>query len=137
MKGQFKRFKERQRREAVNTFANSMETYARTLKFVSESAGDKQYRQDERALNIRLRVGESYAIRATDNPDYYFTVIIQPNPFTGGYKKVMSQFPVYGDPPPGMQTVSAEQVFKQFRELNGDGASTNFQAFPFRGVGGK
>ena len=116
---------------------NSMDQYLKTLDFVSQSAGGKSFRQDNRPLNVRLRVGEVYAIRATDNPDYYFTVTIHPNPFAGGYRKVISQFPVYGDPPPGMQVVSQEQVFKQFRELNGDGPGTNYLAFPFRGGAGQ
>ena len=114
--------------------ANAMDQYLRTLDFVNQSSGGKATRQDTRPLNIRLRVGEVYAIRATDNPDYYFTVSIQPNPYSGGFRKVVSQFPVYGDPPPGMEVVSQEQVFKQFRELNGDGAGTTYQAFPFRGA---
>ncbi len=113
---------------------NPMDQYLRTLDFVSQSSGGKAARQDNRPLDIRLRVGEVYAVRATDNPDYYFTITIQPNPYSGGFRKVVSQFPVYGDPPPGMDVVSQEQVFKQFRELNGDGAGTNYQAFPFRGT---
>ena len=116
--------------------ANQMDQYLRTLDFVNQSSGDKSVRQDERPLDIRLRVGQVYAVRATDNPDYYFTVTIQPNPYSGGFRKVVSQFPVYGDPPPGMDVVSQEQVFKQFRELNGDGAGTTYQAFPYRGAVG-
>ena len=114
--------------------ANAMDQYLKTLDFVNQSSGGKTVRQDDRPLNIRLRVGEVYAVRATDDPNYYFTVSIQPNPYSGGFRKVVSQFPVYGDPPPGMEVVSQEQVFKQFRELNGDGAGTTYQAFPFRGA---
>jgi len=91
-------------------------------------------RKDPPKLNIKMRVGEIYAVRANDDPDYFFTVTVQPNPYSGGFRKVISQFPTYGDPPPGMPEISAEQVFKQFRELNGDGASTNFSAYPFRGA---
>ena len=112
---------------------NPMDHYLKTLDFVSQSSGGKSVRQDSRPLNIRLRVGEVYAVRATDNPNYYFTVSIQPNPYSGGFRKVVSQFPVYGDPPPGMQVVSQEQVFKQFRDMNGDGAGTTYKAFPFTG----
>lgn len=107
-----------------------MDQYLKTVDFLNQSSGGKSIRQDNRPLNVRLRVGEVYAVRATDNPNYYFTVTIHPNPFAGGYRKVISQFPVYGDPPPGMQVVSQEQVFKQFRELNGE---TNYLAFPFTG----
>jgi hypothetical protein len=53
-----------------------MDQYLRTLDFVNQSSGDKSVRQDERQLDIRLRVGQVYAVRATDNPDYYFTVTI-------------------------------------------------------------
>ena len=49
--------------------ANQMDQYLRTLDFVNQSSGDKSVRQDERQLDIRLRVGEVYAVRATDNPD--------------------------------------------------------------------
>ena len=59
---------------------NPMDQYLRTLDFVSQSSGGKAARQDNRPLDIRLRVGEVYAVRATDNPDYYFTITIQPNP---------------------------------------------------------
>ena len=110
---------------------NSMDQYLRTLDFVSQSSGSKSIRQDNRPLNVRLRVGETYAIRATDDPDYYFTVTIHPNPFAGGYRKVISQFPVYGDPPPGIQEVPQELVLKQFRELNAIGDSSTFKAFPY------
>ena len=115
---------------------DQMDRYLRTLDFVAQSAGDKAIRQDTRPLNIRLRMGEVYAVRATDDPNYFFTVSIQPNPYSGGFRKVVSQFPVYGDPPTGMDVVSQEQVFKQFRELNGDGAGTTYQAFPFKGTAG-
>ena len=58
--------------------ANQMDQYLRTLDFVNQSSGDKSVRQDERQLDIRLRVGESMP-SGNDNPDY-FTVTIQPNP---------------------------------------------------------
>ena len=48
-----------------------------------------------------------------------------------GYRKVISQFPVYGDPPPGMQEVPQALVFKQFRELNSIGDASTFKAFPY------
>ena len=109
----------------------AMDSYLQTLSQVAGATGDgKSYRQGEEKLNVKLKAGEVYAIRATDNPDYYFTITIQPNPYSGGFRKVISQFPTYGDPPPQMEIVTQEEVFKQFRELNGDGAMSNFNAFP-------
>ena len=111
--------------------ATSRDQYLTAIDFLNQSSGSKSIRQDNRPLDVRLRIGEVYAIRATDDPDYYFTVTIHPNFFTGGYRKVISQFPVYGDPPPGMQIVPQELVLKQFRELNAIGDSPNFKAFPY------
>lgn len=112
----------------------AMQSYQNTLQKLVNVTGDgKSYRDDQRPLNVRMRIGEVYAVRATDDSRYFFTITIQPNPYSGGFRKIISQQPVYGDPPPGMQTISQEQVFKQFRELNGDGASTNFSAFPYKG----
>ena len=111
----------------------TMQVYQQALsKLIATDIQDT--RRDPTQVNIRMRVGETYAVRANDDPNYFFTVTIQPNPYSGGFRKLISQFPTYGDPPPGMQEISQSQVFKQFRELNGDGASTNFSAFPFRGA---
>ena len=40
-------------------------------------------RRDPTQVNIRMRVGETYAVRANDDPNYFFTVTIQPNPYSG------------------------------------------------------
>ena len=122
-------------RQTTRSYSKSMNIYEQVLNYVSSTQGDgKNYRQDERKLDVRMKVGNVYAVRANDDPNYFFTITLQNDPFTGGFRKLVSQLPVYGDPPPGMEEISAEQVYKQFRELNGDGASINFSAFPFRGA---
>lgn len=131
MKPSFRRLQEQYGQKHISP---AMQSYKNTLQKLVNATGDgNSYRDDERPLNIKMRVGEVYAVRATDDDRYFFTVTIQPNAYSGGFRKVISEYPVYGDPPPGMQTISQEQMFKQFRELNGDGASTNFSAFPFKG----
>ena len=132
MKSSFKRLQEKYGQRQMDP---AMAVYSCALQKMVNATGDgKSHRDDPRPMNIRLRIGEVYAVRATDNPDYYFTVTIHPNPYSGGFRKVISQFPTYGDPPPQMQVVSTDQVFKQFRQLNGEGATINFNAFPFSGV---
>ena len=132
MKGAHKRYMERQTKRS---YSKSMNIYEQVLNYVSSTQGDgKNYRQDERKLDVRMKVGNVYAVRANDDPNYFFTITLQNDPFTGGFRKLVSQLPVYGDPPPGMEEISAEQVYKQFRELNGDGAFSNLNAFPFRGA---
>ena len=121
-------------RQTTKAYSQSMHFYKEVLDYVSGNQdGGKNYRQDERKLDVRMKVGNVYAVRANDDPNYFFTITLQNDPFTGGFRKLVSQFPTYGNPPPGMEEISAEQVYKQFRELNGDGAFSNLNAFPFRG----
>ena len=119
----------------VDPYRYSMSFYESTLKQLTDVVGNgSSLRQDKPKLIVRMKVGNVYAIRANDDPNYFFTITLQNDPFTGGFRKLVSQLPVYGDPPPGMEEISAEQINKQFRELNGDGAFSNLNAFPFRGA---
>lgn len=121
-------------RQTARSYPRSMNIYEQTMDYFSNVIGDgKNYRQDARKLDVRMKVGNIYAVRANDDSNYFFTITLQNDPFTGGFRKLVSQFPTYGDPPPGMEEISAEQVYKQFRELNGAGAFSNLNAFPFSG----
>ena len=114
----------------------NMTRYTNALRKLTEVSGSaRSYpERDKPKLNVKMKVGNIYAVRANDDPNYFFTITLQNDPFTGGFRKLVSQLPVYGDPPPGMEEISQEQVHKQFRELNGDGAFSNLNAFPFKGA---
>ena len=85
-------------------------------------------------LNIRIKPGEVVAVRALDDPNYFRTVFIKPNPYTSGFQVIISEPPVYGEIPDGMREVSQVQVYKQMREMNAGLVMTNnLNAFPFRG----
>ena len=94
-------------RQSSRSYSKSMEFYKEVLDYVTgNQGGGKNYRQDERKLDERMKVGNVYAVRAKDDTNYFFTITLQNDPFTGGFRKLISQLPVYGDPPPGMEEIS-------------------------------
>ena len=128
MKGQLKRFRERQQQTVKRSYTNAVSIYEQTLQQVVAAAPGRQ-RQDERDLVLKMRPGVVYAMRCPDRPeDYYRTVYLKTNPLTGDLQTLVSN-PVAGTTPPGMEEVSPEQVVKQQRDRN----FTNLNAFPFRG----
>ena len=128
MKGQLKRFRERQQQTIKRSYTNAVSIYEQTLQQVVAAAPGRQ-RQDERDLVLKMRPGVVYAMRCPDRPeDYYRTVYLKTNPLTGDLQTLVSN-PVAGTTPPGMEEVSPEQVVKQQRDRN----FTNLNAFPFRG----
>ena len=127
MKGQLKRFRERQQQTIKRSYANAVSIYEQTLQQVVAAAPGRQ-RQDERDLVLKMRPGVVYAMRCPDDGSYYRTVYLKTNPLTGDIQTLVSN-PVYGMTPPGMEEVSPEQVTKQQRDRN----FTNLNAFPFRG----
>ena len=81
---------------------------------------------------MRLKPNEVYAIRCNDNTDYWKSVMLKKNQ-SGNFQTLISNA-VYGDPPPQMQLVSQEQVFKQMRDMNaGLVLDRDLQAFPHSG----
>ena len=128
MKGQLKRFRERQQQIIKRSYTNAVSIYEQTLQQVVAAAPRSQ-RQDNRDLVLKMRPGVVYAMRCPDRPeDYYRTVYLKTNQLTGDLQTLVSN-PVYGMTPPGMDEVSPEQVVKQQRDRN----FTNLNAFPFRG----
>ena len=128
MKGQLKRFRERQQQVIKRSYTNAVSIYEQTLQQVVSAAPGGQ-RQDERELVSKMRPGVVYAMRCPDQPeDYYRTIYLKTNPLTGDLQTLVSNA-VYGSTPPGMDEVSPEQVTKQQRDRN----FTNLNAFPFRG----
>ena len=127
MKGQLKRFRERQQQTIKRSYANAVSIYEQTLQQVVAAAPGRQS-QDERDLVLKMRPGVVYAMRCPDDGSYYRTVYLKTNPLTGDIQTLVSN-PVYGMTPPGMEEVSPEQVTKQQRDRN----FTNLNAFPFRG----
>ena len=136
MKGQLKRFRDRQKKAWVQTYSNSMAIYVHTLKALTEAVGDgKDHRQDERPLVQRLKPNDVYAVICPDNENYYRTVMIKTVPMTGGFQTFISN-PVYGEVPDQMQMVDQSQVFKQMREMNASMSMTTMDAFPHQGING-
>jgi hypothetical protein len=131
MKGQYKRFMQRQTTKA---FTDSMSSYVQILEQLTDASGDgRSYRDDPRPLNIRLKPNEVYAVRCSDDDRYFKTVMIKRNDLTGKFQTFISNV-VPGDPPPDMPEISSEQVFKQMREMNaGMVVGQDLEAFPFRG----
>ena len=127
MKGQLKRFRERQQQTVKRSYTNAVSIYEQTLQQVVAAAPGRQ-RQDQRDLVLKMRTGVIYAMRCPDDGSYYRTVYLKTNPLTGDLQTLVSN-PVYGMTPPGMKEVSPEQVVKQQRDRN----FTNLNAFPFRG----
>tara|TARA_Y100001933_G_scaffold14904_1_gene12887 strand:+ start:542 stop:931 length:390 start_codon:yes stop_codon:yes gene_type:complete len=127
MKGQLKRFRERQQQTIKRSYANAVSIYEQTLQQVVAAAPGRQ-RQDDRDLVLKMRPGVIYAMRCPDDGSYYRTVYLKTNPLTGDLQTLLSN-PVAGTTPPGMEEVSPEQVVKQQRDRN----FTNLNAFPFRG----
>ena len=127
MKGQLKRFRERQQQTIKRSYTNAVSIYEQTLQQVVAAAPGRQ-RQDDRDLVLKMRPGVIYAMRCPDDGSYYRTVYLKTNPLTGDLQALLSN-PVAGTTPPGMEEVSPEQVVKQQRDRN----FTNLNAFPFRG----
>ena len=127
MKGQVKRFRERQQQTIKRSYTNAVSIYEQTLQQVVAAAPGRQ-RQDERDLVLKMRPGVVYAVRCPDDGSYYRTVYLKTNQLTGDLQTLVSN-PVYGMTPPGMEEVSPEQVVKQQRDRN----LTNLNSFPFRG----
>ena len=118
---------------------SAMSFYEQTLQQVVDATGDgKSYRDDPQPLTARLKAGEVYAVRCPDSTRYYRTVMLKRNDLTGKFQVFISFSPIYGDPPPQMQEVAQEVVFKQIREMNaGMVAGADFKAFPFTGRAGQ
>ena len=133
MKGQLERFRKKQRRQTVNTYANGMEIYARTLKHLVEANGNGSIPSAEKdKLVPRLKANEVYAVICPDNSNYYRSVMIKTVPLTGGFQTFISN-PVYGSVPDHLQLVDSAQVFKQMREMNASMSLTSMEAFPHKG----
>ena len=112
----------------------AMACYEQVLKQVVDANGDgKSYRDDPRPLTARLNPNEVYAVRCNDNNDYWKSVMLKRNELSGKFQIFISN-PVYGDPSPGMEEVSSEQMFKQMRDMNaGLVVDADLQAFPYPG----
>ena len=134
MKGQYKRFMQRQ---TTRSFTDSMSSYVHILEQLTDASGDgRSYRDDPRPLNVRLKPNEVYAVRCQDDDRYWKSVMIKRNDLSGKFQTLISNA-VYGDPPPQMPEVSQEQVFKQMRDMNaGMVVGSDMDAFPHRGVMG-
>ena len=72
MKGQLKRFRDRQQQAVKRSFTNSVSIYEETLQQVVAAAPGGQ-RQDERELISKMRPGVVYAMRCPDDSSYYRT----------------------------------------------------------------
>ena len=109
--------------------------YAQTLQNLVEVSGDgKSYRDDPRPLAIRLKANEVYAVRCQDDDRYWKSVMLKKNDLSGKFQVFISNA-IYGDPGPGIQEISQEQVFKQMRQMNaGMVTGTDLKAFPHTGA---
>lgn len=118
----------------MNELTPQMSEYQRTLKQIVQASGNgKTQRDDPRALNIKMKPNQVYAVIAQDDDRYYRTVSIKQNDFTNGFSLKVSN-PVYGVVPDGLQVIAQHSVFKQMREMN---AFQSLDAFPYRGRDGR
>ena len=132
MRGQYQRFRDRQEQPTATTRPTAMDVYKNALTTLSKGSGGRTYRQGEEPLIKRMRVGEVYAVRTPDNPDYYRTVYLKRVDATGGVQMLISN-PSYGIPPDGVEEMEAEQALKQMREMNAGTSLASLNAFPYRG----
>jgi len=132
MKSSLKRLQEQYGQKHMNP---AMQSYTKALQKLVEVSGDgKSYRDDPRPLTTRLKANEVYAVRCQDDDRYWKSVMIKRNELSGKFQTLISNA-VYGDPGPGIQEVSQEQVFKQMREMNaGMVTGTDLKAFPNTGA---
>ena len=118
----------------MNNLTPQMLQYQQTLNQLVKTTGNgKSQRDDPRALNIKMKPNQVYAVIAQDDDRYFRTVSIKQNDFTNGFSLKVSN-PVYGIVPDGIQIISQHSVFKQMREMN---AFQSLEAFPFRGRDGR
>ena len=133
MKGQLKRFRERQQQTVKRSYTNAVSIYEQTLQQVV-AASPRPYGGETRELTPRLKPNEVYGVRCDDSSDYWKTVMLKRNELSGKFQVFISLYPIYGDPPDHMEVVSQEQVFKQAREMNAGIVMDNeFKAFPHGG----
>lgn len=116
----------------------SMLFYEQTLRSVVNATGNgRTDKEEQNRFNVRLKQNQVYGVRCNDNPDYWKSVMLKRNDLSGKFQVFITN-PVYGDPPPGMEEVSSEQVFKQMREMNaGLVVDADLKAFPFPGRSGQ
>ena len=130
MKGALNRWRQRQLEKSQH---RTMQLYESTLKAISSAgSGNGIPAETSAELNRTIRVGEVYAIRCNDRPEYYVTFQIKENPFNSGYVARFSNV-VYGLTPPGIPETTEANAFKRIRELNASTTTTSgsLQAFPF------
>lgn len=108
----------------------AMASYLKTLTQLENGSGGKSYSTEPKSQNISLKPNNVYAVLATDDPRYYFTIMIKPNYVTNGFSLHKSLNPTYGVVPDGMTLVSYASVLYQMRKMN---AFESLEAFPFRG----
>jgi len=113
----------------------AMASYLNALTQLENGSGGKSYSSEPKPQNISLKPNKIYAVLATDDPKYYFTIIIKPNYTNNGFSKINGfslhkTMPTYGVVPDGMTLVSYASVLYQMRKMN---AFDSLEAFPFRG----
>ena len=121
--------------QAVHPFHESpaMGSYMNAMKQLTKGESKRQQTNGSNSKepqDIKLKPGQVYAVLANDDPNYYFTVMLQPNQFTNGFSVHKSFPPTYGVVPDGIPVVSQFALNRQQREMD---AFSSLEAFPFRG----
>lgn len=110
----------------------SMQQNINTLDWLSRNTSDGKLRNRINGkVDFKLQVGEIYAFKTKDDPNYYKTIILKRIGMDNVVRPIISEFPTYGDIPPHIQEIEPEQVIKYMSHLN----LNVLRAYPFRGMG--
>ena len=82
-------------------------------------------------VEFKLQVGEIYAFKTKDDPNYYKTFILKRTGMDNIIRPIISEFPTYGDIPEHIQEIEPDQVVKYMSHLN----LNALRAYPFKGIG--
>lgn len=130
MAGVYERFLKRQaiKQQYVNEqFSSSVQRALHSLDIATNSSSRLTESVDP-SSNTKGKVispqpGQVYYTRTPDNPNYFRTVFVNRNNLNGGIKVQVSN-PVYGDPAPGTDELSPEQVLRMMNQAKQSSTNT-------------
>ena len=111
-----------------NQKRRGVQSYVNTLKWLTENAGITPSNPDEPKYDFQIKLGEYYAVKAADDPDYYKVFVLKRDA-SGVVRPYLESNFVYGEVPPNFQVVSAQQLLRYVRGQNMQNLSS-LNAFP-------
>ena len=111
-----------------NQKRRGVQSYVNTLKWLTENAGITPSNPDEPKYDFQIKLGQYYAVKAADDPDYYKVFVLKRDA-SGVIKAQYESNFCYGIVPPQFQVVTAQQLLKYVRSQNMQNLSS-LNAFP-------